>query len=75
MDNVNHPSHYRVGNFECIDIMCAIFGVKRVRIFCILNAFKYLFRFRFKNGIEDLKKARWYIDWYIEHSEEESEIK
>ena len=75
MNKVNHPGHYKVGNFECIDIMCAVFGVHAVKIFCLLNAFKYIFRCEFKNGLEDIKKAKWYLDWYINHSEGESEIK
>lgn len=65
-ENVNHPKHYALpGGIECIDIMVAVFGVGAVQIFCVLNAFKYLFRFKRKNGVEDVKKARWYLDKYI----------
>lgn len=62
-DNVNHPKHYD-GNcsIECIDNMRLIFGNQRVTDFCIVNAYKYLNRYKYKNGNEDLKKAKWYLD-------------
>lgn len=62
-DNVNHPKHYD-GNcsIECIDNMRLIFGNQRVTDFCIVNAYKYLSRYKYKNGNEDLKKAKWYLD-------------
>ena len=65
-DAVNHPSHYETGKFECIDVMVETQGVEAVKGFCICNAFKYLYRHNGKNGVEDLKKARWYIDKYLE---------
>ena len=68
-DNVNHPSHYTTGKYECIDIMLEIFGVEAVKTFCLLNAFKYNYRSGRKNGLEDIQKAKWYIDKYIELSE------
>ena len=64
-DNVNHPEHY-TGKFECIDVMIETQGIDAVLDFCICNAFKYLYRHKRKNGIEDLKKAKWYIDKYLE---------
>ena len=65
-DNVNHPSHYETGKFECIDVMVETQGVEAVKAFCLCNAFKYLYRHNGKNGIEDIKKARWYINKYLE---------
>ena len=64
-DNVDHPAHYSTGNFECIDVMLEVFGEEAVKDFCILNAFKYLYRAGRKNGIEDIEKAKWYIDKYL----------
>lgn len=61
-DNVNHPSHYETGRFECIDVMVETQGVEAVKNFCICNAFKYLYRHKNKNGIEDVKKAIWYLN-------------
>lgn len=65
-DIVNHPAHYETGNFECIDVMLEIFGKNAVMQFCRCNAFKYLYRMDNKNGYEDIQKAKWYIDKYIE---------
>lgn len=65
-DMVNHPSHYESGKFECIDVMEETQGKEAVMDFCLCNAFKYLYRHNRKNGIEDIKKAKWYIDKYIE---------
>lgn len=62
-DPVNHPSHYeKQCSLECIDVMEACFDYDAVFDFCVCNAFKYLWRHKFKNGDEDLKKAAWYID-------------
>lgn len=68
-DCVNRPSHYETGKFECIEVMEETQGVEAVKNFCICNAFKYLYRHANKNGLEDIKKARWYLDKYIELSE------
>lgn len=68
-DNVNHPSHYETGSFECIDVMLETQGKEAVKNFCLCNAFKYIYRHNNKNGLEDIQKAKWYIDKYIELSE------
>lgn len=65
-DNVNNPQHYASGGIECIDAMIAAYGKEAVMHFCQCNAFKYQWRFDKKNGIEDLKKAQWYNNKYIE---------
>ena len=66
-DNVNHPQHYELPNgLECIDVLLATQGKDFVMGFCLCNAMKYLYRHKRKNGIEDIKKARWYIDKYLE---------
>lgn len=64
-DMVNHPPHYTNGGIECIDAMRASQGDDAVMNFCVCNAFKYIFRAKNKNGLEDLKKAHWYIDYAI----------
>lgn len=69
-DVVNHPSHYTQGGIECIDAMEAAYGKDRLASYCIINAFKYLWRSHEKNGIEDVKKAKWYIDKHLELTEE-----
>jgi len=60
-DNVNHPAHYTECSLECIDVMLAVFGRRAVTDFCILNAFKYMWRYEHKNGLEDLQKAERYL--------------
>lgn len=61
---VNHPNHYCAGKYECIDVMVEVFGIEATQHFCLLNAFKYLFRANKKNGIEDIRKALWYLNYY-----------
>ena len=71
VDMVNHPAHYTQGGIECIDcIKSATVGKVGIEAFCVGNAIKYLFRYEEKNGIEDVKKARWYIDRLIKELEE-----
>lgn len=69
VDPVNHPSHYCTGKYECIDVMLETQGVEAVKSFCVCNAFKYLYRHNGKNALEDIKKAKWYLDKYIELEE------
>lgn len=72
IDNpVSHPSHYTQGNIECIDAMVAAYGKEAVSTFCLLNAFKYLWRSEHKNGKEDLEKAIWYLKKRLEVCESE----
>ena len=62
-EKVNHPSHYNQGGIEAIDaIAAACTGLEGEEAFCTGNAIKYLFRWKHKNGKEDLKKAIWYIN-------------
>ena len=72
-DNVNHPSHYTQGKSECIDaIEESTKGLIGISAVCVANVIKYIWRYKFKNGIEDLKKARWYLDKLISHEESQS---
>lgn len=64
-EEINHPDRYAGGKYECIEVMIDIFGVEFVRNFCVLNAFKYLWRHKQKGGTEDIKKAVWYLNEYI----------
>ena len=68
-DSVNRPAHYNTGKYESIDVMVETQGVDAVKNFCICNAFKYIYRHRFKNGLEDIKKAIWYLNKYVELEE------
>lgn len=72
-DVVNHPNHYCTGKFECIDVMVEALGVEAVKGFCKCNAFKYIYRSNRKNGEEDIHKAKWYLNKYLELSGGEDE--
>jgi len=65
-DPVNHPSHYTQGTIECIDaIESATVGLTGIQAYNTGAAIKYLWRWSKKNGVEDLKKAQWYINQLI----------
>lgn len=69
-----HPLHYAMeGGLEVIDVMRMNFGMEAVYNFCLLNATKYILRCnkKHKTPIEDLKKARYYLDYIINNKEAE----
>lgn len=69
-DNVNHPQHYTQGKVECIDALdAATQGLIGIDAVCTANAIKYLWRWKYKNGAEDLKKAQWYINKLLERND------
>ena len=68
-DYINRPRHYITGGIECIDVLTETQCFEAVQNFCICNAMKYLFRHKFKNGIEDIQKANWYLVKYLEIEE------
>jgi len=65
-DPVKHPNHYCYGKFECVDVIREVTaGASGPEGFLLGNVIKYLWRYRRKNGVEDLKKARRYIEMLI----------
>ena len=72
-DVVNSPEHYTSGSVECINAMVETQGIEAVIGFCICNAFKYLWRHNLKNGIEDIKKASWYLNKAVQLYEKKGE--
>lgn len=60
-DNVSHPNHYNHGGLECFDALRAALGDKYMG-FLVGNVIKYCWRYEHKNGIEDLQKAKAYIN-------------
>lgn len=67
VDMVNSPSHYTQGSIECIDAIAEVVKhLDGMEAMCTGNAIKYLWRWRHKNGVEDLKKAQWYIQRMID---------
>ena len=65
-DKVNNPSHYGQGQIECIDYIEDFLTKEEFIGYLRGNIAKYLHRWRYKNGIEDLKKAQWYQNKLIE---------
>jgi hypothetical protein len=61
VDNVNHPAHYNQGGIECIEAIKAALG-DGFPDYLRGNVIKYLWRYDLKGGVEDLKKAAWYLD-------------
>lgn len=67
-DMVNNPEHYNLGKYEVIDIIGDQLGEEGLRGFCLGNSLKYVCRAGKKEEdktTEDLKKAIWYLDYYI----------
>ena len=70
-DMVNHPQHYTQGGIECIDALkAATVGKRGIEAVCVANVIKYLWRYEEKNGIEDIRKAKWYIERLLKELEE-----
>ena len=65
-DAVNSPSHYTQGKVEYIDaIESACINKQGIEAVCVANVIKYLWRYENKNGVEDVRKARWYLERLI----------
>ena len=71
-DVVNHPEHYTFGKIEVIKIIEDQLTPEEYRGYIKGQVIKYITRERYKNGLEDLKKARWYLDRLIKKMENES---
>ena len=73
LDPVDHPDHYQTSKIECIDaIEAAIEGLRPNEAFLAGTAIKYIWRFKKKGkAVEDLQKAKWYIDRLIEEETNE----
>lgn len=61
-EKINHPAHYCQGGIECIDaIEAATVNLRGIEAVCTANVIKYIWRWKEKNGAEDLRKAEWYL--------------
>ena len=69
-DAVQHPSHYTHGGIECIDAIRASMTADGFCDYCKGNIVKYIWRWRDKGGVEDLRKASVYLDWLINAADE-----
>tara|TARA_R100000773_G_C4221284_1_gene120360 strand:- start:8648 stop:8941 length:294 start_codon:yes stop_codon:yes gene_type:complete len=65
-DYVNSPPHYGQGRIECIEYIKDFLSDDEYTGYLRGNIAKYLHRWRYKNGLEDLKKARWYLEALIQ---------
>lgn len=72
-DAVNHPKHYTSSGIKCAACGHDIEAIEITENFgfSLGNAIKYIWRAKLKNGLEDLKKARWYINREVERQEQE----
>ena len=64
-DNVNKPAHYTSGTLECIDAIQAALSAEQYKGFLRGNVIKYTWRYEMKGGVEDLRKAQWYLSRLI----------
>ena len=67
---VQHPSHYTHGGIECIEAIKASMTAGGFCDYCKGNIIKYIWRWRDKGGVEDLRKASVYLDWLINAADE-----
>ena len=67
-DKIKSPSHYKLEGLNCetIDVVKARLGKEGFKAFCIGNVLKYVLRAEKKNGLEDYKKSKQYLEWIIE---------
>lgn len=69
-ENVSKNQHYNQGNIECIDYIKDNLTSDMYEGFLVGNVIKYISRYRYKKGVEDLKKAEVYLKWLIKELEE-----
>ena len=69
-NNVHSPAHYNQGQTECIDAIEAMLSQEEYIGYLRGNSMKYRWRFRYKNGFEDLKKADWYENRLVKFMED-----
>lgn len=67
INNVDSPKHYTRGKYETIDVIQSTLGDEKFKGYVQGNIIKYISRYQYKNGVEDLEKARWYLNKLIEH--------
>ena len=70
-DKIKSPSHYKLEGLNCetIDVVKARLGKDGFKAFCVGNVLKYVLRAEKKNGLEDYKKSKQYLEWIIEDEE------
>lgn len=72
MKDAINPNHYKNGKVECIEaIESAVVNKKGIEAAYVFNVIKYLWRYEDKNGLEDVKKAQWYLNRLVKYLEEQ----
>lgn len=75
MADAINPSHYKQGKVECIDALESATANKTgLEAVCVANVIKYLWRYEAKNGLEDVRKAQWYLAKLIDYLEHKEKI-
>jgi len=74
MDDVNKPIHYNNGNIECIEAIHASSTKEEFEGYLRGNVLKYIWRYRYKDNLKDLKKAQWYLNKLIDSIDTGSEL-
>ena len=72
-DTVDRPKHYADKEIEVIDYIKDTLTKEQYEGFCVGNVIKYISRYKFKGGVEDLKKAQVYLGWAIETTDKKPE--
>ena len=72
-NKVDHPGHYNFGKMETLDLIDNFSTPEEYDGFLKGNIIKYLHRYNFKNGLEDLEKAQWYLNKLIDVFKERME--
>tara|TARA_R100000700_G_scaffold37305_1_gene47353 strand:+ start:156 stop:422 length:267 start_codon:yes stop_codon:yes gene_type:complete len=65
-DPVNKPTHYNHAGIECIDAIRAALTPEEFKGYIKGNNIKYIWREDYKNGEQDLRKANWYMNYYLD---------
>ena len=71
-DMVNNPPHYNKSGIECIEAIKAMTD-EGFEYYLQGNIMKYLWRYRYKNGVEDLEKAQWYLSELIDELKDDKD--
>ena len=72
-DMVNSPPHYNQGDIEAIDAIEAALGHEGFKAYCRGNILKYSWRAEHKNGLQDMEKARWYLERLIQTTRDKAD--
>ena len=66
-NNAVHPNHYKLPNgMQVVDVEVAMLGKEAVQEHCLCTAAEYILQHKGKNGVEDIRKAHWWIEKFLE---------